>query len=389
MSNIPEDLVMDVLSRLWVKLLLRFRSVSKSWRTLIDSPSFIKIHMERSMKMKMAQSTVEVIHRCNRNKFYLLHLDLSRDPHPIRDPEELPHPFGHRYTSVAFKGLYQIRLVGSCNGLLCFVDCADCIVLWNLATRKYFQLQYLGIELPKSAIRDHYVNYGFGIELPKSAIRDHYVNYGFGYDSATDDYKVIRSITAFHNNLSVCTLVELYSLKSDSWTRLGDFMGFDFGVDYGILVGGALYWIRYQRDIGSIIVAFDLTKEEFNFVPRPDLSGNFTLTNLGNYQGCLSLFFRSNEKADPSIVWVMKELGVKDSWTKVFSVDNTYSYMRNIDHSKSKSPTLSLWVKNKETLEWYNKEKKTLENIKIYCEKGYLEAEFVHCESLVGTSWFS
>ncbi|KAL2553622.1 F-box protein CPR30 [Forsythia ovata] len=353
MSNIPEDWVMDVLSRLRVKSLLRFRSVSKSWRTLIDSPSFIKIHMERSMKMKMAQSTCR------------------GDPHPIRDPEVLPHPFGHRYTSVSFKGLYRIRLVGSCNGLLCFVDCADRIVLWNLATRKYFQLQYLGIELPKSAIRDHYVNYGFG------------------YDSATDDYKVIRLITAFNNSLSVCSLVELYSLKSDSWTRLGDFMGFDFGVDYGILVGGALYWIRYQRDIGSTIVAFDLTREEFNFVPLPDLSGNFTLTNLGNYQGCLSLFFRSDEKADPSIVWVMKELGVKDSWTKVFGVDCTYSYMRNIDHSKSKSETLSLWVKNKETLEWYNKENKTLENIKIYCEKGYLEVEFVHCESLVGTSWFS
>ncbi|KAL2475629.1 F-box domain [Abeliophyllum distichum] len=88
---------MDVLSRLRVKSLLHFRSVSKSWRSLIDSPSFIKMHMERSMKMKMAQSSVEVIHRCNLNKFYLLHLDLSEDPHPIIDPEELPHPFGRRY----------------------------------------------------------------------------------------------------------------------------------------------------------------------------------------------------------------------------------------------------------------------------------------------------
>ncbi|KAL2475634.1 F-box domain-containing protein [Abeliophyllum distichum] len=132
MSHIPTDFLMDVLSRLWVKSLLHFRSVSKSWRSLIDSPSFIKMHMERSMKMKMAQSSVEVIHRCNLNKFYLLHLDLSEDPHPIIDPEELPHPFGRRYdhdTSVSYKGVYKIRFVGSCNGLLCFVDCADRIVL--------------------------------------------------------------------------------------------------------------------------------------------------------------------------------------------------------------------------------------------------------------------
>ncbi|KAL2553623.1 F-box protein CPR30 [Forsythia ovata] len=344
MSNIPEDLVMDVLSRLRVKSLLRFRSVSKSWRTLIDSPSFIKMHMELSMKMKKAQSSVEVIHRCNLNKFYLLHLDLSGDPHPIRDPEELPHPFGHRYDldmSVAYKGVYEIHLVGSCNGLLCFVDCADRIVLWNLATRKYFELHYSGIEFPKISIRDHFVNYGFG------------------YDSATDDYKT-------------------------QWTRFGNFMGLDYGVDYGILVGGALHWIRYQRDLERTIVAFDLTKEEFNFVPCPELLGNFTLTNLGNYQGCLSLFCESDKEADSSIVWVMKELGVKESWTKVFSVDSTYTYMRHIDHSKSKSATLPSWVKNKETLEWYSKEKKTLQYIKIY-----LEAESVHCESLVGTSWCS
>ncbi|KAL2533184.1 F-box protein CPR30 [Abeliophyllum distichum] len=239
MSNIQEDLVMEVLSRLRVKSLLRFRSVSKSWKTLIDSPRFIKMHMELSMKMKMAQSSVEVIQRCNLNKFYLLHLDLSGDPHLIRDPEELPHPFGRRYnldTSVA----YKISLVGSCNGLLCFVDCADRIVLWNLATRKYFELQYSGIKFPKISIREHFVNYGFG------------------YDSATDDYKVIRLITAFDNSLSECSLVELYSLKSNSWTRFGDSMGLDYGVDYGILVGGSLHWIRYQRDLEQTIVAFDL-----------------------------------------------------------------------------------------------------------------------------------
>ncbi|KAL2553620.1 F-box protein CPR1-like [Forsythia ovata] len=283
---------------------MRFRSVSRSWRALIDSPSFIKIHVERSMKLKMEQSSVEVIHRCNLIKFHSLHLDLlSGDP--TRDPEELPHPFGYRYDldkSVFYTGKYEIHLVGSCNGLLCFVDSAHRIVLWNLATRKYFELQCSGIELPKFVNRVRYVTYGFG----------------------------------------------------------------------------------YQPDLECTIVGFDLTKEEFNLVPLPYLSGKFTLMNLGNFQGCLSLLCQFDE-ADSSIMWVMKELGNKESWSMVFIVHIIDIYMRPIDHSKSKR-TIVL-DNNNNTLQLYNIEENSCKNIKIFCETRCLEAACVHYESLVGTSW--
>ncbi|KAL2529578.1 F-box protein CPR30 [Forsythia ovata] len=295
-----QGLVNDVLLRLPVKSLLRFRSVEKAWRYLIDDPDFIKMHMERSMKMETG-SSVQVIHRCNLKKFYSLHLDLSGNP--IRDPEELHHPFGNRYDldkSVAYDGDYEIHLVGSCNGLLCFFDSAHRIVLWNLATRKYFELQHLGIELPKFANL-----YNF-------------VNYGFGYDSSTDDYKVIRLITAYNQSVSECSLVELYSLKSDSWTRYEDLVGYALESNYGILIGGALHWLRYESEIDDFenpIVGFDLAKEEFNFVPRPNLPGKFSLMNLGNYQGCLSLFCQFDDQA--SEMWVMMELGIKESWKRL------------------------------------------------------------------------
>ncbi|KAL2533193.1 F-box protein CPR30 [Abeliophyllum distichum] len=336
MYNVPDYLLKDILSRLRAKSLLRFRSVSRSWRTLIDSPSFIKIHMERSVKLKMEQSSVEVIHRCNLIKFHSLHLDLlSGDPK--RDPEELAHPFGYRYDldkSVSYTGKYEIHLVGSCNGLLCFVDSAHRIVLWNLAIHKYFELQCSGIELPK------FVN------------RVRYVTYGFGYDSTTDDYKVIRLITAYNKrSLSECLLVELYSLKSDSWTRFEDLEGYAFGVNYGVLLGGALHWLRYQPDLECTIVGFDLTKEEFNIVPCPYLSGKFTLMNLGNFQGCLSLLCQFDE-AYSSIMWVMKELGIKESWSMVFIVYIIDIDMRPIDHSKRKR---SIFLdKNNNSLQLYN-----------------------------------
>ncbi|KAM7480710.1 hypothetical protein LguiB_005293 [Lonicera macranthoides] len=43
-SNMPEDLLINILSRLQVKSLLCFKCVSKYWYTLIESPDFIKNH---------------------------------------------------------------------------------------------------------------------------------------------------------------------------------------------------------------------------------------------------------------------------------------------------------------------------------------------------------
>ncbi|KAL2533090.1 F-box protein CPR30 [Abeliophyllum distichum] len=360
MFYFPEELMNDVLLKSPVKSLLRLRSVKKSWRDLIDDPDFIKKHMEQSMKKG---SSVEVIHRCDINKFYSMHLDLSGNP--ITDPEELPHPFGYRYDfdkSVVYTGDYEIHLVGSCNGLVCFVDSAHRIILWNLATRKYFELQHLDIELPRFTDLD----------------LTYYVNYGFGYDGATDDYKVIRLINSYHNE-SDCFLVEFYSLKSKSWKRFEDLVSRTRSDHYGILVGGSLHWLTYETkwdDDESPIVAFDLTMEEFNLVPCLHLPGKIASMNLGTFQGCLSLFCHYHEAGGE--LWVMKDYGVKESWTKVYTNNKTsIRYMRAIDHS--------ILEVNKKRLKWYNSlQENCLKKIKICsATKGCLEA-CVHYESLVG-----
>ncbi|CAA2963841.1 F-box CPR30-like [Olea europaea subsp. europaea] len=109
MSYIPQDLVEEVLSRLPVRSILRFTCVSKQWRTINDSPYFIKIHMDRSIKMG---SSVVVIHRRTDINFVSLHLDLFGVP--IRAAKELDHPFGHRYDRT--EELYQPSVIDSNAG---------------------------------------------------------------------------------------------------------------------------------------------------------------------------------------------------------------------------------------------------------------------------------
>ncbi|KAL7142580.1 hypothetical protein ABFS83_08G132800 [Erythranthe nasuta] len=49
MPNLPSELVEDILRRLPVKSLKRFRAVTKKWRSLIDSDRFVKLHLRHSL----------------------------------------------------------------------------------------------------------------------------------------------------------------------------------------------------------------------------------------------------------------------------------------------------------------------------------------------------
>ncbi|CAI0374806.1 unnamed protein product [Linum tenue] len=49
-DHLPADVVTRILVRLPVAALLRCRSVSRSWRALIDSPTFIKLQIEHSRR---------------------------------------------------------------------------------------------------------------------------------------------------------------------------------------------------------------------------------------------------------------------------------------------------------------------------------------------------
>ncbi|KAL3507647.1 hypothetical protein ACH5RR_033029 [Cinchona calisaya] len=88
----------------------------------------------------------------------------------------------------------------------------------------------------------------------------------------------------------------------------------------------AFHWImRDMRSNVAFIAAFDLSTEQFHLVPKPD-HGDYSNKNnipvsLGNLGGCLSILY--HVKLEPYAfvdVWaLMKDYGVKNSWTKLFT----------------------------------------------------------------------
>ncbi|CAK7334609.1 unnamed protein product [Dovyalis caffra] len=290
--KLPSEIISDILSRLSVKCLVRFKCVSKAWRSLISHPEFAKMHLKRTKQ------------DINGNHYKIF---LSTDPHLSVDPEAYCEPDGNILTttlnfSVSYPEYSWIEILGSCNGLVCgLLHDNPLIYLWNPSTRESREL----------AILD-YSEDGF---------------YGFGYDFKLEDYKIIRgSISASTNGTDgskIETQVEVFTLKSNLWRIVEDLCcGVVLGGP-GRLANGVLHWLVSQENGGSKkykMVSFDLIEEKFlEMVPLRGLTddennGYLELEVLGDWLCLYSHYGRPSCEA-----WIMKEYSSEASWTRFLS----------------------------------------------------------------------
>jgi F-box interacting protein len=312
---LPHGVVVDILSRLPVKLLVRFRCVSKAWCSLISSPHFISTHLNRSLSNSQHQPCLYVTHNFT---FHTLLLYPS-NPEIEQKGAFFANPSDGIQLDDPSKDEFELLLVGSSNGLLCLANTtfnneSGLCVLWNPSIQK-------AISLPKP-------NIGFDHSLHQSV--------GFGYDPTTDDYKFVRLVylrdTEFSSFLTVPPLVEIYTLRTGIWRSVTapgpPYVIRDWSPS--VFVNGAIHWIahtphhpRKQGAYCNVVVSFNMKDETFGEVGMPkSLQGLHRLdVAVAQVDGLLALvpcdYYRS---VAYNSVWVMKEYGVTESWTKLFDV---------------------------------------------------------------------
>ncbi|KAM5581336.1 F-box/kelch-repeat protein [Rosa sericea] len=278
-----EDIVSEILARLPVRSLLRFRCVCKSWRALIADSHFVKKHSSYAERG---------IGDNNSRLLFLMSPPLSIDYEALKDLKEggdgwfarRELPFPVKLTAYQFM-LKRVRILGSCNGLIC-VECqAVGIVVWNPCTGEYKVL-------PNPPTDCHPSDF-----------------YGFGYDSTADDYKIIRG-----RRSSEEALIHVFTLKTGSWRTIRDRDNAEFW-GKGCLFNGALHWLvpTYQ---GSRIMSFCLAEEKFEETV-PLLDDYRVFHGVLVYKDHLCVYqILDGIPADLS-VWLMEEYGAKESWTQV------------------------------------------------------------------------
>ncbi|KAH0725801.1 hypothetical protein KY284_001666 [Solanum tuberosum] len=142
--------------------------------------------------------------------------------------------------------------------------------------------------------------------------------YGLGYDVVNDDYKVVVLSYPVKNKTVTC--VYMYSVRKGLWEKLENspYDHSPFEPRSGVLVNGALHWLaRTTSENSTTIAAFDLSVDKFSEVPRPtDLQNHCFMCNRAPLKGCLCISTNISSYLDTDTFWMMKEYGVKESWTK-------------------------------------------------------------------------
>ncbi|KAL2496730.1 F-box/kelch-repeat protein [Forsythia ovata] len=295
---LPEGIIINILKRLPVKLLICCMCVSRSWYTLITSPDFISTHLNFALASNEGPPLL-LLRRCCIRKIerYELYCDnVSFDRHfTLEFPFRSINPF--------------FTIIGSCNGLLCLSDdrlfYMNTIIIWNPCIKK-------SVLLPEPNLV--YNSYGSFMQ-----------SLGFGFDPIAKDYKVVRiTYTDFDRRLPQ---IELYRLSMGVWEDITH-----LALKYIIhnrsrqaYINGATHWIARYVDGNDLILVFDMCAEVFREMILPgNLAKDDSPRNkeLMIYRESLALVSCDVAGVEHDFcVWVMKEYGVVESWTKQFNIN--------------------------------------------------------------------
>ncbi|KAM1713478.1 hypothetical protein EV1_023927 [Malus domestica] len=372
LSNLLPELLFEILTRLPPKDLLRSLCVSKSWNATIRSRRFIKAHLQRSAATNSDRALLVGSYPSD---FFSVSFDDSEAfgecveiAPPLKCPEPAVEvdPFDPRLPDfisarwIKCPAAYTEIIGRSVHGLVCIRkggkgEDGD-IAFWNPSIQKFKMIP------PTTFEADLNIMTKLGSPC-----------YAFGYDSINDDYKLVGFVE-FRNKepLFLTYSVQIYSLKSNSWKRIQNinipwWSYYVFDLHNIVYVNGALCWLMDDGSDIYTIVTLDLATEECGAFPAPVDKPYLFLEVLGD---CLYICVRHGRTRHDG--WIMKEFGVAESWTLIYSIneEDSGSLCRKTFHYKplvfSKNSGMVLFVDDYYMLFWIDIEEDTVKEVDIH-----------------------
>ncbi|XP_058726983.1 F-box/kelch-repeat protein At3g06240-like [Vicia villosa] len=306
------------------KSLSRFKCVRKTWAVLFENPYFLNMYQTSFKSNNSYYNDACVLLKqtpLDFEKHSLLYL-LSGERFDNKVKLDWPSSFQDDDHD------FNVNILGSgINGILCIYSegLISKVVLWNPAIDEFRVIPMK----PTVSVPSYKTDFD---RL-----------YGFGYDYVRDDFKVIRYVNFFTNlhyllddqidkssNIFYDPLWEIYSLKSNSWRKL------DLDIPRSpdsminsldqVYVSGMCHWFGESEttDDNLYLVSFDLGNEVVFLTSIPilmDDSNNFELvdTHLMVLNESIALI-SSDAGTNTFHISILGEIGVKESWNKLFRV---------------------------------------------------------------------
>ncbi|KAL4377683.1 hypothetical protein GQ457_02G034870 [Hibiscus cannabinus] len=265
--GVPHDLIEDILVKLPVKSLVRFKYVSQHWFRLITDPRFIDLHLSNQLKngpgFVTASSGSLICYVGSRSYVFLGSMAVDRDSCTI------PHS-DIWLVSVSKDNDYE--MLNSCDGILCFQG-------------------------------------RFNIWV---------------HNPATKEYRLLPS-GQDHQHHGHCVVFTLDPNPNACWKTIGEVpYKIDVVFSRSLYFNGAIYWLTdeiYHLNQAEVIVMFDLHNEKFQAIPHPSSCSSKPrrLMQLGTLRECLCL---AHKDVDSLLnIWIMEKQQQKITWEKLYCIE--------------------------------------------------------------------
>ncbi|KAL6228428.1 hypothetical protein ACLB2K_002379 [Fragaria x ananassa] len=356
MEQLPQALVMDILSRLPIKSLCNCKYVCKEWLHMIHGPEFARLHLQRSPISILIKTSPP---RREQSKLDLIHVESDGSDMRVDRMRFAPLNSIPCY-------LFQVDLMNSCNGLLCLTESKRD---GSLYVCNPILGQYISIPCPD---KNRYYSCNF------TAI---------GFSAKTKEYKVVQ--TSFREYNRSEPVAHIYTIGTGVWRSLGK-PPRGGRIPFDSFLHGTLHWIPYASyNYTQSIQSFDFEREEFRPLPLPPVSlkksGQYDGFGLGVLKGCiLSCVFESNQckgRSQGTVdMWIMKDYGVQESWTKILVIENLYPDSSYIPIMFLND--VEILMRYRRSVVYYDQETKSLKRTRIVQTQSEFEA-FGFCPCFV------
>ncbi|KAK9664468.1 hypothetical protein RND81_14G044700 [Saponaria officinalis] len=265
--ELPDEVIIEILSKTTSEDLGRCNCVSKQWRCSLTIEAF-KRRLSYSSGSVNVDGIITAIFppsiltlNSTLNGFTLLTFEIPSKFNKNENNAFIVEGKLKRLPSI----LSQFHLCSNIyHGLVCvfnrwvpYLDLS--IVLYSIRTNDV-------VVLPTSTNYDNLSN----LVKPRTSCF-------IGFDKLRKEYKIVRMITYYNlSDKKSSTSYETLLLGSRSWNRIDDAkvplslsQGFAFLYGHGICLDGVIFWIQYNATSGPgrwslTVAAFDLSHEEFH-----------------------------------------------------------------------------------------------------------------------------
>ncbi|KAM7485682.1 hypothetical protein LguiA_001691 [Lonicera macranthoides] len=312
-SELPDEIIDEILSRLPVQSLLRFKCVCKRWLSTISDPNFHqKTQSESILIVEGLKPLTASLSSIDDNRFVTKSFSFERKN------------YCNKRTVISH----------SCNGLV-IIGIHESFFLFNPLTR------YFAKVLVMNCLRQNNTTVA-----------------GLCYDASTNDYKVVIRFTHRFRRDGV---VVVASLKTKRCVQIN----FPFDVastKAGPVVNGTMHWtvndsVNNQYSLSKKIIYFDLCRNLFEEFPSPQsqFGGKNAIFCLGVSGGYLCMVRLDHFNIE---ILIMKKYGVRESWTALTVIPLVYPPYPPFLFTKN-GDIMILQKKNKFQVLAHNPEKQT------------------------------